>query len=364
MAFLHLDHAEGLFIKESFVLSSLISCDRYAILCMYSFCRIAVRPFFYVRGCRPGEVVKTLKLKGEFCMCFELLNTIGETIKTADKATGLLSKLYRGIGFIPGFGGKRKDEEEAVHYLIEQIKNNSSIPPLLQAAYISKARETLKKYINQNSIVNLAIEQLSESNHAESVDDGWMSLFMDAAQHISNEEIQIIWGTLLARECNSPGTIPKTLLHTLSFIPSSLAKKFEEICSYNVSPFSPSVIIDYDHCQSFFNFTFYDLNELVRHNLIFFNSDTYGFQGSKVFICNDTCNGYIVEPLNKGYDSIPIGNVMLTADGEQLCSILSVNTSSSFDPYIHEFAKCNKLKLTKILIKSLDDERIGYEKID
>ncbi|MCI9364890.1 MAG: hypothetical protein HFG17_11665 [Oscillospiraceae bacterium] len=106
------------------------------------------------------------------------------------------------------------------------------------------------------------------------------------------------------------------------------------------------------------------MNELVRHNLIFFNSDTYGFQGSKVFICNDTCNGYIVEPLNKGYDSIPIGNVMLTADGEQLCSILSVNTSSSFDPYIHEFAKCNKLKLTKILIKSLDDERIGYEKID
>ena len=90
-------------------------------------------------------------------MCFELLNTIDETIKTADKATGLLSKLYRGIGFIPGFGGKRKDEEEAVHYLIEQIKNNSSIPPLLQAAYISKARETLKKYINQNSIVNLAI---------------------------------------------------------------------------------------------------------------------------------------------------------------------------------------------------------------
>ena len=172
-------------------------------------------------------------------MCFELLNTIDETIKTADKATGLLSKLYRGIGFIPGFGGKRKDEEEAVHYLIEQIKNNSSIPPLLQAAYISKARETLKKYINQNSIVNLAIEQLSESNHAESVDDSWMSLFMDAAQHVSNEQIQIIWGTLLARECNSPGAIPKTLLHTLSFIPSSRAKKFEEICSSNFSPFIP-----------------------------------------------------------------------------------------------------------------------------
>lgn len=286
----------------------------------------------------------------------------------ADKASGLLSRLHYGVGFLPGFSGKKQDEEEAIRYLVEEIKKNPTMPPLVKSAYIAKARKILKAYLNQSAIIKLAVGQLSESNRAESVDDDWLSLFMDAAQHISNEKIQTIWATLLARECNSPGIIPKTLLHTLLFLPPPLAKKFEEICSYNIRSFDltdPTVIIDHRNPKSHFSFDFDDLNELARFGLIFFSSVGQYFEnGKKLFICKNNKEGYIAESLEKNSRSIPIGEVLLTIDGKQLCSILSICAPASFDSYIAEFAKHNSLKLTKILIKCIRDGKItDYEEV-
>lgn len=286
--------------------------------------------------------------------------------KTTDIAAELLSKLNCGLGFLPGFGSRRQDEEEAIRYLIEEIKEETDTPPLLKAARISNARKILKAYLNQNAIIELAIEQLSKSNHAELVDDDWLSRFMDAAQHVSSKEVQLIWAALLARECNSPGTIPKTLLHTLSFIPPSLAKKFEEICSCNINPHNPEVIIDYKNPQARFHFGFDDLKELERHGLIFFGDALpFSERAAKLLICKDNNDGYVAEPLKAAEKNINIGYVLLTEDGKQLCSILSIRTPDFFDAYIQEFAKHNDLKLTEIRIKHMqDDGHITYEKIN
>ena len=53
---------------------------------------------------------------------------------------------------------------------------------------------------------------------------------MDKAKLISSKEFQWIWGRILARECNKPGSIPLVLLYTLEKMDKEDAEVFTTLC--------------------------------------------------------------------------------------------------------------------------------------
>lgn len=116
---------------------------------------------------------------------------------------------------------------------IEDVKK-SNLPIDEKCILISNANRITKEYYNQKNILSVAVEHLKESSQPSDVDITWISQFMDKARLVSTEQAQIIWGKLLAEECNNPNTVPKSLLFILEQMDGEDAKAFTEVCSCSV----------------------------------------------------------------------------------------------------------------------------------
>lgn len=99
--------------------------------------------------------------------------------------------------------------------------------------------QEVKKQQNIDAIVNKAEEQLSNISEvtSEPVDEDWNLRFFNLAGDITSEDLQTIWGKILAEEIKVPKTFSLRTLELLHNITSTEAKLFEKYCQYvfNVS---------------------------------------------------------------------------------------------------------------------------------
>ena len=68
----------------------------------------------------------------------------------------------------------------------------------------------------------------------EKVDDYWLEQFMDKARLVSDATFQVLWGRILAEECNKPGSIPKALLHIMEQMDSNMAASFMNVAAVSI----------------------------------------------------------------------------------------------------------------------------------
>ena len=150
--------------------------------------------------------------------------------KVRKEASGLLGKLF------PYFGLEKK----ALDTYVEEIKK-SDLSPNIKARLILTAESDFKKWKNQESIAEIAFKNAKEGtdfSEKSGVDEEWFERYMDAAKFVSSEEMQLIWGKILAGEFEKPGSTPPNMIRILSEITPDLAQAFQKICSMRVSIFS------------------------------------------------------------------------------------------------------------------------------
>lgn len=148
----------------------------------------------------------------------------------ADVLNNLINKIADATGWIATHSTPAR---EAVNTYIKEIQE-SDYDPITKAALISNAKKTIKEYKNQNAIVQNAVQFMLPSAKSAEVDEDWMAQFMDKARLVSDSEIQIIWGRILAEECNYPNSVPKGLLHVLEQMDRKTATDFSNLCSVAV----------------------------------------------------------------------------------------------------------------------------------
>ncbi len=83
------------------------------------------------------------------------------------------------------------------------------------AAQSMATHQQQKRYANVMTVVAEAADQLPSDVSDSPIDDDWVARFFTAAQDISSEQLQRIWGFLLAREVATPGSVPLRTLETL-----------------------------------------------------------------------------------------------------------------------------------------------------
>lgn len=83
---------------------------------------------------------------------------------------------------------------------------------------------------NIESIAAVAAEQLSEAVSDAPVNPDWAARFFREAQDVSNEQMQQIWGKLLAGEVEKPGSFSARTLSVVSNLSSDEAKQFGNVC--------------------------------------------------------------------------------------------------------------------------------------
>ena len=207
-----------------------------------------------------------------------------EIAKAAAEGAGKesVNKLASVIGGIfPFFGLKR----EAVTTYISDIQK-SDLPPEAKMLAISNAKKTYKQMRNQASIAQIAQETAqtgTDFSQASSVDDEWLERFMDSAKFVSDKQVQLLWGNVLAKEFEQPNSTPPSVIRILSEITPTYAKAFQILCGLEIIiakvdqlgyilPAEAHLIlpVDYSYLNEY-GITFSTLNELQMLGLIQFD---------------------------------------------------------------------------------------------
>jgi hypothetical protein len=80
------------------------------------------------------------------------------------------------------------------------------ISEMEERALIRMVREEGKKQENIENITAKAIPQLSEDANPENIKNAWLSRVFDRCRHVSDEDMQALWATIIAGEANNPGS--------------------------------------------------------------------------------------------------------------------------------------------------------------
>ena len=274
----------------------------------------------------------------------------------ADVMNNIIDKISNAVGYIALPKGKRKYKLEAEEYLIKKFEANEGIPTLVKAALISNSRKILKEYTNQMDIMDIAVSQLDEKADANNLTDDWLSYFFDNCKDVSDEQVQIIWGKLLAMQCDGSDSIPRTTIHTLSILDSDIAKKFSKLCNFIVLIMTPDcttkkkVIYDFYNDSFFLNYgiTQEDLYEFETVGLIItsptgyccVSEDETKCYGEYKIIYNDFTFKKILDERNEEDQEekgICSGNIEFTRTGYLISRMVTTEYIKEYDNYLAEY---------------------------
>ena len=94
-----------------------------------------------------------------------------------------------------------------------------------------------KRQQNIERVTQIAVEQLETEKTVseEKVDEDWTTRFFSYAQDVSNEEMQDLWGRILAGEVKNPKSFSLRTLELIRNLSKSDAEIFSKIANFSVS---------------------------------------------------------------------------------------------------------------------------------
>jgi hypothetical protein len=97
-------------------------------------------------------------------------------------------------------------------------------------------REEGKNQENIENITLQAIPHLNEDSKPEDLSEDWLRYFFESARLVSYEDIQTVWGKILAEEANTPKSFSKKTLNLMSSLDKADAHLFTDLCRFACEP--------------------------------------------------------------------------------------------------------------------------------
>ncbi len=229
-------------------------------------------------------------------------------------------------------------------------------------------QETVKQH-NIESVIDNAYDILDKEEicSEEPVEQGWITRFFDSVADISDEDLQKLWGKVLAGEITQPKSYSLRTLETLKNLSKHEAELFQKIVPYIVIMsghlFLPSntdllqkygvaygEIMHLDECGLINSGGLVSLNPFVSNN-----EYVSLHNGSKLMMAYGLASNQV---------KISIGEFALTGAGKELYSILSdVSNDEYFFDFAEEISKkfFDKIKIHIHKINYIDKNIIDYE---
>lgn len=137
-------------------------------------------------------------------------------------------------GLFPFWGLKRT----AVDAYIREIEK-SSMSPEAKFFAIANTKKTYREIINQSAIIDIACSAVSDTSGTApeellGPDNELIQRLLDGGKFVSDENLQLLWGHVLAGEFEQPGSTPKNIVRILSELSKENAEVFSKICSMRV----------------------------------------------------------------------------------------------------------------------------------
>lgn len=276
---------------------------------------------------------------------------IKAALNVVGKDSGLLGMLFPYAGI----------NKKALDVYINEIEK-SNLPSDIKVMAILNAKANIKKLKNRKDIADIALINAKEGT-SFSEDSGvnveWYDRFMESAGFVSDEQVKEVWGKILAKEFEKPGSTPSNMIRILSELSPTCAQAFRTICSMRYTTLIledntllgtiESVAIPYNNNAEWMvnnGLSLRMLNELEAMGLIKYENLT-GFinkniRGNRLYVMVGN-NAYRV--VKHKEDSLPFGNVMLTTAGECLRRITPIQEIEGYDNVLLDFFERNQVEL-------------------
>lgn len=230
-------------------------------------------------------------------------------------------------------------------------------------------QETIKQH-NIESVIDNAYEILEKEENCseEPVEQGWINRFFDSVADVSDEDLQMLWGKILAGEIKKPKSYSLRTLETIKNLSRYEAELFHKIIPFVLNFQNYYIISQNMNILEKYGVHYYDLLVLDECNLLKMQADT----GITADIGSQTgvfSNNRLA--LFKGTEGIS-GKIEynvypLTSAGFELFTLLETETNSQyFSDFIKDIVKKNpKLKMEVCIYevtKIDEDKTIHYQK--
>jgi hypothetical protein len=225
------------------------------------------------------------------------------------------------------------------------LDNNQVLTRLEKSILERLKHQEFRKQTNIENITCIAANELKEepSSTDEPVDEDWTTRFFNIAEDVSNDEMQALWGKILAGEIKQPRSYSLRTLELLKSLSQDEANIFIRVANLFIE--SNNVKFIYkgaDDLLKRFGVTYSDLSILMEIGLLqtgdlvnfkLYQSTTDSTQlyiaGNKLLIATKAANTPTIE--------IPIH--VFSKPGNELLQLLT--TSPPFE-YLEAFAKFTK----------------------
>lgn len=231
------------------------------------------------------------------------------------------------------------------------------------------AFQELQKQNNIECVVAKAYNILENEQTCskEPVDQGWVNRFFDSVADVSDEDLQKLWGKVLAGEIKQPKSYSLRTLETLKNLSKHEAELFQKIIPYVLSlggslflssnngllekyGIMYGEIIALDECGLINSGGLVSLSPLVSY--------------TKPVAIYNRSKLVMLHGLEPNEVKISIGEFGLTRAGKELFHILDCNFN---DEYIYDFAEetakhnSQKIKVTVHKINYINSDKINYD---
>lgn len=235
----------------------------------------------------------------------------------------------------------RKNPDMEITYINGQLTARFCKPEELAYRADQRIRiEALRQEQNLERILKITDCELSQSQNISDapVDDDWVTRFFSIAKDISNEEMQYIWGKILAGEIASPKSFSLRTLDTLKNISVEDAQIFQKIVPLIMCSGEVYFVISKTEALSKYKVQFADFLALDECGLVNSSDVSLTFQVRKdenKIIFNDK-QLIAIRGCREENEEVIIGIRTLTKVGKELYKIL---LPSSSEEYVEEVAK-------------------------
>lgn len=210
---------------------------------------------------------------------------------------------------------------------------SAEVDSLLTRANNRLAYQNALHQLNIDAVVANAAATLAEEKQVSSdpVEQDWINRFFKLSEDVSSEEMQALWGRILAEEVKKPSSFSLRTLQVLSNMTKAEALDFQRLCAYNwveddgsICNVLVSTSEDYAGGLTFAKLQHLDAIGLIKYNSANGIATFSEIDESRVLL---TYNGMPVKITEQDSEttSVSIGHVLLTQVGAEIASICTIN---------------------------------------
>ena len=213
--------------------------------------------------------------------------------------------------------------------------DTTSANELVQRAQNRFFYQEVKKQQNIESVIGNAYTELEsiDSVNPDPVDDDWINVFFDSVANISTEQMQTLWGKLLAREITEPGSFSLRTLAMLKNLTRKEAALFQKIIPYllicpgdKAKSFEDYFLLNNNYMFEKYKINFPDIVLLSEAGLVSLNSQirvgvSLEPNQSELIVCRSTNKAIKIKNVENTESHIFYPSYILTETGKALVPI-------------------------------------------